>query len=195
MHEITHMLGFRRRFVRAFPELASWFALPLLECVGRLHGERGGHPSHRVSYEARPYLLYLGLTGHTCFDWPWLLAVGRLDIWEMLTRLQRTVGVHALIDEAVALGYDHDSAKHALQWTVGRILLYTGKRHVNEISASDIAQLTEAVGAFARDPAVPLFYGSHAVFQRNAVGHRAHLHLLQIVLYHRGQVATQPERA
>lgn len=43
-----------------WPRLEDWLAAPMDERVGRLSGERRTYLSHRVSYQARSYLYYLG---------------------------------------------------------------------------------------------------------------------------------------
>ncbi|MGB0095569.1 MAG: hypothetical protein WBP81_23905 [Solirubrobacteraceae bacterium] len=67
-------LAARRRFVAAYPDLSDWFREPLARRVGRLAGEQRGAISHRTSYDARSYLLFLGLAGHARFDYAWMLA-------------------------------------------------------------------------------------------------------------------------
>jgi hypothetical protein len=44
-----HLLGFRSRFVRSYPDLHLWFQKPLAERVGRLYGEDRHELSSRVS--------------------------------------------------------------------------------------------------------------------------------------------------
>jgi hypothetical protein len=48
-------LRFYRAFLRCWPDLADWFAAPLVERVGRLPGEPHVRPSWPVSFRARPY--------------------------------------------------------------------------------------------------------------------------------------------
>ena len=131
--QIKHLLGFRARFVRRYPDLGDWFRAPLAERVGRLYGEEREQPSCRVSYEARPYLMFLALHGYAQFDWEWLLAVPRLSIWNLLDRVGQDLGTIELIEEAVGLGYDREGATHALQWVVSRVFLHTSNPHVESI--------------------------------------------------------------
>ena len=76
-------LAARRRFVAAYPDLSDWFREPLERRVGRLAGEQRGAISHRTSYDARSYLLFLGLAGHARFDYAWMLASGHLYACEL----------------------------------------------------------------------------------------------------------------
>ncbi len=47
--QIRHLLAFRARFVRRYPDLGDWFGGPLAERVGRLYGEEREQPTCRVS--------------------------------------------------------------------------------------------------------------------------------------------------
>jgi hypothetical protein len=93
-------LAARRRFAERYPDLADWFAAPL-ECrVGRLGGPDPIVTDVR-SYEARPYLMFLGITGHARLDWPWLLAVGQLTVQELAAHTGVDVGIDTLVAHAV----------------------------------------------------------------------------------------------
>src|SRR6266478_6589743 len=89
LRQRRHLLGFRSRFVRSYPDLHLWFQQPLAERVGRLYGEDRHELSSRVSYEARRYLFYLVLHGYARFDWDWLIVVYWLDILEVLPSFRR----------------------------------------------------------------------------------------------------------
>jgi hypothetical protein len=157
LRQRQHLLGFRSRFVRTYPDLHLWFQRPLAERVGRLYGEDRNEPSYRVSYEARRYLFYLVLHGYARFDWDWLIAVYRLDILDILAHLGRDLGVAQLVEEAVVLGYDRLTALAALGWTVGRIFLHTAITSVEGIDTGMLAEFTEAVLLFGERPDVSLF--------------------------------------
>jgi hypothetical protein len=58
----------QRRFARFWPDLEDWLSAPLTERVGRLHNENRATLSYRVSYQARSYLYYLGLTDRARLD-------------------------------------------------------------------------------------------------------------------------------
>ncbi len=188
LRQRRHLLGFRSRFVRSYPDLHLWFQQPLAERVGRLYGEDRHDLSSRVSYEARRYLFYLVLHGYARFDWDWLIAVYRVDILDLLTHLGRDVGVAQLVEEAVVLGYDRLTALAALGWTVGRIFLHTAITSVEGIDTQVLAEFTEAVLLFGERPDVSLFYGSSERYRARRAYYLSYLHVLQVVLYHRGQV-------
>ena len=58
----SHRL-FYAHFVQAYPDLRAWFAAPLLERVGHMHGTGPRDYANRVSYQARVYLTFLALRG------------------------------------------------------------------------------------------------------------------------------------
>lgn len=195
LRQRRHLLGFRSRFVRSYPDLHLWFQKPLAERVGRLSGEDRNDPSYRVSYEARRYLLYVVLHGYARLDWEWLIAVHRLDILDLLTHLGRDMDIEQLVEEAVVLGYDRLTALAALQWTVGRIFLHTAITSVEGIDTEVLAEFIEAVVLFGERPDVSLFYGSSERYRARRAYYLSYLHVLQVVLYHRGQVTTEPRKS
>lgn len=187
-------LRFRRQFVERWPTLASWFAAPLPERVGRLRGESFHRPSNPVSFRARGYLIYLGLRGHTTFDYPWLFAPGQLSVVEPAAAMGLDLGA-ALVDEAIELGFDPSSARQAMHWSVSRIALHTGVFDVTAITEQHIAEALQAIRFFADHPDLDLFYPSRDRYLDGAAKNwTTHLHQLQVVLYHGGQVATEPRK-
>lgn len=133
-------LRFRRQFIDRWPRLADWFAAPLVERVGRLRGESFHHPSYPVSFRVRTYLIYLGLRGYATFDYPWLFAPGQLPIVEPAAALGIDLGAKELVEDAIALGFDPNSARQAMHWSVSRIALHTGIFDVTAISNDHIAE-------------------------------------------------------
>ena len=193
--QLRHLLGFRARFVRRYPDLRDWFQASLAERVGRLYGEEREQPTCRVSYEARPYLMFLAWHGSTQFDWEWLLAVLRLSIWNVLERVRLDLGTGELIEEAVGLGYDRQGATDALRWAVSRIFLHTSNPRVESIGDTQLTALSEAIGQLGERSDLALFFGSAEHYhQEIARQYTSNLHLLHVVLYHRGQVSQEPRR-
>ena len=186
---------FRGQFVERWPALASWYGEPLVERVGRLYGERHDRPSCPASFRARSYLIYLALRGHTTLDYPWLLGSGLLAILKPARKLGIDLGTTQLVRDAVRLGFEHNSARQAMHWSVGRIALHTGLRDVAAITDDHIAEALQAIRFFAERPDLERFYRSLRRFLDGpAKGWITHLHQLQVVLYHRGQLNTQPRK-
>jgi len=105
------------------------------------------------------------------------------------------LGAKELVEEAVALGFNRDSARQAMHWSVSRIALHTGVFDVNRITNNHIVEALEAIRHFAEHPNLERFYPSPQRYRVGAAKNWiTHLHQLQVVLYHRGQVAEQPRK-
>lgn len=183
-----------RRFVARWPDLATWFGAPLAERVGRLWGERAQDASFPLSHEARPYLVYLGLRGYATFDYPWMFCAQQLLVRRLTAELGLDLGIDALVDEGVALGFDRATVRNAMQWSVSRIALHTGLLDATAITDDHLAEALEAIRHFGARPDLERFAGRRAYRLGQAKNWTTHLHQLQTVLFHRGQVATQPRK-
>jgi integrase len=184
-----------RRFTATWPRMADWFAAPLVERVGRLPGETHKEPSYPISFYARPYLLFLALRGYVTFDYAWMFGAGQIRIIDAATAMGLELGAGELVQEAVALGYNRGSLSQAMRWTVGRIALHSGIRHASEITDDHITEALEAVRRFSERDDLHFFYPSAQNYRDNASKQWiTHLHQLQVVLFHRGQVTTQPRK-
>jgi len=183
---------YRGRFIRCYPDLRKWFEAPLPERVGRLHGEDLHHLSGHVSYHARPYLMFLALCGKIQFDWEWLLALPRVYIWHRPDHLGVNETVAQLVEEAVDLGYERKTSDAALHWIIARLFLHTADPDVGHIHESLLTEMEEAVRAFGERPDVALYYGSIERYRRTIREYTAALHLLRVLLYHRGQLGKEP---
>jgi integrase len=191
--KVRESLLARRRFVERYPDLREWFEAPLAERVGYLYGD-GRRPSYPVSAAARPYIKFLAASGYAHLDWEWLLAVGSLTFPEHPLYARFGAEVAELVERALALGYRHTTAKHALNWLVPRLCMHDPDLRAGTIREGLILEFEEAVRAFGRRPDVHLFFGSAEGWEKAAQGYWSRLHLLRVVLYHRGQVATEPRK-
>ena len=184
-----------RVFKAAWPKMAGWFTAPLVERIGRLPDQTQKTASHPISFNARPYLLFLGLRGYLTFDYAWMFGAEQIRVHDAATALGIDLGTGELIEEAVALGYNPNSARQAMRWTTGRIALHTGIQHVSEITDDHITEALEAIRLFSERDDLHCFYPSARNYRDNAAKQWiTHLHQLQVVLFHRGQVATQPRK-
>ncbi|MCX5345972.1 hypothetical protein [Streptomyces atratus] len=76
-----------------------------------------------------------------------------------------------------------------------RIVLHTGIFGVTAITEVHIAEALQAIRFFADHPDLERFYPSRRRYLEDAAKNWVtHLHQLQVVLYHRGQVATEPRK-
>lgn len=192
-------LGQRLRAYRAFrdhwPSLPDWFAEPLVNRVGRLPGESNLAPSYPVSFRARGYLLFLALRGYATLDYPFALAAGQLRVVNLAAAMGIDMGVAALVEEAAALGFHRSSAVQAMTWTVSRIALRTGALHVESVTEKHVNEALQAVRMFSERDDLSFFYPSAQNYRDNASKTWiTHLHQLHVVLFHRGQVHTQPRK-
>ena len=184
-----------RAFMHAWPRMTGWFAAPLVERVGRLPGETHHGPSYPISFHARPYLLFLALRGYVRFDYAWMFGAGQIRIVDAAEAMGIDLGTSELVEEAVSLGYNRGSLNQAMRWTVGRIALNTGILHASEITEDHITEALEAVRLFSERDDLHFFYPSQQNYRDNASKQWiTHLHQLQVVLFHRGQIATQPRK-
>jgi len=184
-----------RHFMAAWPDMADWLDAPLMERVGRLPGEPDKAPSYPVSFYARPYLLFLALRGYIALDYAWMFGAGQIRVTDAAEWMGIDLGTSALIEEAVALGYNRRSLTQAMNWTVGRIALHAGVLHVDDIAEDHILEVLEAVRLFSEREDLHFFYPSVELYRENASKQWVtHLHQLQVVLFHRGQIATQPRK-
>ncbi|PZS28306.1 MAG: hypothetical protein DLM61_15115 [Pseudonocardiales bacterium] len=124
-----------------------------------------------------------------------MFGAGQIRVDDAATALGIDLGVGELIEEAVSLGYNPGSARQAMRWTVGRIALHAGIQHVSEITNDHIIEVLEAIRLFSERADLSYFYPSAQNYRDNAAKQWiTHLHQMQVVLFHRGQVATQPRK-
>ena len=184
----------RARFVRAYPDLQAWSQAPLVERVGHVYKESTRRPTCRVAYRARPYLYYLVLRGSLRLDWAWLVATPKHFVWDLLAGTDLCEGLTQLEHDAARLGYHPSSARQGLRWVASRIFLHTGDTRLRGLTDQQRGELAAAVRAFGDHPDRLRFFGSVPRYRDAVKGYLTNLHLLQVVLYHRGMTALEPRR-
>ena len=189
------LLRCRTKFVQDYPTLQGWLEAPLTERVGRLYQEDYNHPCCPISYRARHYLTFLALRGYATFDWEWLIATHHLVLEPFLPVLGYPTTLSSLVETAVNLGYEWKDARLTLQWAVSRVLLHLGSPHLHAIRATHLAEFEQAIARFGDRADVACFFGSRERYQQGIrEEYLTDLHLLQTVLYHQGQIQTEPYR-
>lgn len=186
-------LSVRDRFVRAYPNLAAWFHAPLAERIGCIYDQGQRRMISPLSHAARPYLYYLARQGYLTFDWEWLIAVRWLPLRGRLTP-EVDQALDQLTTTAIGLGYSSGCARDRLGMAVSRILLQSGNWDVAGIGVEDLEALDRAVHAFGKRPDRDRFFGSEHGYRHATWHHISCLHMLHVVLYHRGQIAIEPHR-
>jgi hypothetical protein len=193
--EQARLLLCRTRFVQSYPNLSDWFSAPLPERVGRLYREDYNHASYPISYRARHYLIFLTLRGYASLDWDWLIATHALGLEPFLPLLGYPAVLPLLVETAVNLGYERKDARLTLQWVVSRVLLHLGSPSLHPIRAIHLADFEQAIAHFGERADVALFFGSRERYQQGIrEEYLIGVHFLQTVLYHQGQVNTEPYR-
>ncbi len=193
--ERARLLRCRTQFVQSYPDLNEWFSAPLVERVGRLYHEDYNHPSYPIPYRSRHYLIFLALYGYALMDWDWLIATHHFALEPFFPLLGSQAVLPPLVETAVNLGYEWKDARMTLQWSVYRILLHLGTPHIKAIRETHLAELEQAVTRFGERPDVARFFGSYERYQQGIrEEYLTSIHLLQTVLYHQGQVHTEPYR-
>lgn len=82
-----------------------------------------------------------------------------------------------------------------LQWVVSRVLLHLGTPHLQAIRATHLAEFAQAVAGFGDHSDVAHFFGSRERYQQGIrEEYLIGVHFLQTILYHQGQVQTEPYR-
>jgi hypothetical protein len=139
--------------------------------------------------------VFLRLRGYARFDYSWLLGAEQLILHRPGAHLGRDLGVDALVDEAASLGFNRASANRAMYWSVNRIVLHTGVTEAAHITQAHREEILEAIRRFGERPDLHRFYGTRDDYRRGAAKRWVtHLHQLQVVLFHRGQLAIQPRK-
>lgn len=190
---IQDMVWNRNRFVRRYPDIEDWFAAPLAERVGRLHGESQRGASDLLNLDAKPYLCFLAIGGYAWFDWEYLLGVRILMIWERWYGTPVDRDTDRLIDEAARLGYAKKDRNGTLRWVIARLLMHEPALEVDAIDEHQIEEFARAIRDFGERDDVALFFGSVEKYQATSMRYIANLHRLKVVLYHRGQIDAEPK--
>jgi len=190
-------LRHRREFVARYPDLTEWFADPLVNRVGRLVGEdpRRGPVTDPISYNARQYLTFLGVTGRVRFDWDWLLAVPALNVWVHAEALNLPL-VQArdeLAELGSRVGFRTKTANRAAQWALSRMLLHSGVPSLEEFTVADFQDLLDAIEAFGHRPDRHRFHGTDTQWDSKRRNWGSQVFLLQLLLYHAGHIPEIPK--
>jgi integrase len=70
--------------------------------------------------------------------------------------------------------------------------MHLGDPHVEHITDSHLSEFLQALDRFTERPDVDLFFGSAEQYHKKRKDYITVLHHLQVILYHRGQVANEP---
>ncbi|WP_457125738.1 tyrosine-type recombinase/integrase [Mycobacteroides abscessus] len=148
---------YRARFITRYPDLSEWFERPLRERIGWRKGESQSrrlaptgefdYTAGYINHNARPYLIYLGLTGRARLDWGWLLGIGILKPWAIADGLGLPLSgqVDELLDRQMALGHCDAHTRQRVHWAIPRLLLHKGTSDIEQITIDDIEEMRQAI--------------------------------------------------
>ena len=184
-----------RRFTNRWPVLQDWFKEPLHVRVGVERLDRREATDARITFGARPYLLYLALRGNVCFDYTWLLTAHMLYLPSKAAEMGMDIGLDGLIADALRLGYRRTATQVSVSWPLTRILLRAGLNHARLIRAEHVTELDDAVRTFLASPLVAEYYpqtvGKLDKFRKTWL---YRVNQFKLLMFHRGQFPTQPRK-
>ena len=125
----------------------------------RLVGEAPNQLTCRVSYEARAYFYFLALRRYAQFDYEWLIAIRRPDLWSFLSHTPLVPDVEELVERATLLGYGA-SARDRLRPLLARFYLHRPFESVEVIGNAEIEEFAAAVRAFGERTDRDAFFGT-----------------------------------
>ena len=176
---------------------AGWYGEPLAQRVGRLLG-RGSQPVPRS--RSRSGLAAIWSTSR-CVATRRLITRGCSASGHLAPRAgshardrpgNRSPGRRCRRDS----GFERGSARQAMHWSAARIALHTGVRDVSgDHRGSHCRGCWRRSGSSPSVPtsssSTPRAAGLSTAWRKRWI---THLHKLQVVLYHRGQLDTQPRK-
>lgn len=198
-------LGYRRAFVRQYPDLNMWFDRPLRERVGwrrDMRQNRRRRPDDdydwdagRVCLNARTYLIFLGFTGHVRLDWGWLFGVGAFRSWAVADALGLPLHeqVDGLLRRASDLGLRGAVSHHRFHWAIPRLLLRRGESDLRSLTSTDVIELRDALRSITDIPQIDQVLNLDQITTTSRAW-LSHTFQTGVVLYHAGFIDALPER-
>jgi integrase len=147
--QVRRMRRARRAFVARWPDLAAWMAAPVADRLLHSAGITNQDQQAIVAGQ-RLYVCALAMHGRIRLDYPWLIA-------SSLKNLALAQGVVVgfgpgwlgeLMAEAARIGYQPQAARSMLSGACTRIALQKADADWRTITAADLRQLRDEIGAF-----------------------------------------------
>ncbi len=155
----------QERFQDLFPDLEAWFERPLRERLGWRAGDQQARRSAPgpdldptacwVNFNARPYLLWLSLTGRLRLDWGWLLGIGVLKRWRLIAGqlgLPLVEQVEQIAARGTELGLSRTQER--IRWGVARLVLHRGDPELGTLTVDDVEELRTAIRQLDQLPGI-----------------------------------------
>jgi integrase len=163
----------QERFVRYYPDLAAWQQRPLRERLGWRRYEQQSRRSGPgedfdptlgwVNFAARPYLVWLSLTGRLRLDWGWLLGIGVLKPWAIADQLGLPLSAQAdeLFARLAKLGLASGKRYHRVRWGVPRLVLHRADPDLAAVTIADVEALRDAIRNIGLIPSIDEVLDAH----------------------------------
>jgi integrase len=195
----------QERFQNLFPDLEAWFARPLRERLGWRGAEqqaRRSAPSPDldptacwVSFNARPYLLWLSLTGRLRLDWGWLLGIGVLKRWQLVASqlgLPLVDQVEQIAGRAAELGLT-DKCHERIRWGVARLVLHRADPDLGTLTIDEVEELREAIRQVRQLPGIDQVLSDRQL-ATTPVAWATCAYQTGVALFHAGVIDRPPRR-
>ncbi|KPI04489.1 integrase family protein [Actinobacteria bacterium OK074] len=197
--------AYHRRFVRTYPELTAWFALPLRQRLGWRTGEEQSRRSGPVdgfdqtvgwiNFNARHYLIYLALTGRLRLGWGRLLGIGVLKPFLIADQLGLPLRqqVDAMRECLICLGHARREESFRLPWALIRLVLHPGDPDLGAITTDDVEEMRRAIRNLDQIPGIDQVIAPERLSTiKGAWGTSAFR--AGMALFHAGIISTRPPR-
>jgi len=194
------------RFLRTFPTLADWFDQPLRQRLGwrngavqvrrRGPGEGFDVTAGWINYNARPYLVYLALTGRMRLDWAWLLGIGVVK-WQQISDqlgLPLSEEMEQLCQQLAALGhYVGYPGRFRALWAAIRLVLHRGDPDLRAVTADDIEEMRARIRTADQIPGMDEVHLPEQLARVKLVW-AASVYRVGLALFHAGFIDRLPVR-
>ncbi|WP_405852464.1 tyrosine-type recombinase/integrase [Streptomyces sp. NBC_00090] len=196
---------FHLRFLHTYPDLRTWFALPLRDRLGWRNGEaqnqrRAPEPGFDaatawINFNARHYLTYLALTGRLHMDWGWLLGIGVLKPFLVADQLQLPLREKSedLRDRLLTLGHVRDDEAFKVPWGLIRLVIHRGDPDLHTLTSDDIEGMRHAIRHCERIPGLLQVVGEERCATLKA-SWGTNAYRTGLALFHAGITARPPAR-
>lgn len=199
----TLLLSARADFVARYPSMDAWMRRPVNERVGPGKHAPGPPPSVLVdsdgalaSLNARPYLIYLAMTGRLRLDWSWLFGAKSLRVIAVADGLGLPLRaqIEELLQHAHKLGVTETTARHQLFWAVPRLLLHRGDPDLSTITNAEVEELRAQIRNVHAMPGVEQIH--IPVDQRGGfpMAWLSNATQTGVLLFHAGHIESLPPR-
>lgn len=197
--------NYQLRFVQTYPNLDVWFQRPLRERVGWRNGDQQSRrlaPTEGfndtngwVNHVARPYVIYLGLTGRISLDWGWLFGVGILNPWVVADTigLSLSTDVDALLTRQSSLRLSQHDNRQAMHWALPRLLLHNGLCRLDQVTFAHVEELRDAIHHAHDVPEIDSVIPERTLASAPKVWN-TYAFKMGVALYHAGVVHELPRR-